>query len=87
MSMFEVPRTSSTATMSTGDGTKDEREAAASSSGGGMSDEARAAMMDVAPGYTTSTVDGPPAAGRKHAPRHLPNDVSTVADQGDRARG
>jgi len=48
--MFEVPfdgRLPSTATMSTGDATKDERAR------GGMSDEARTAMMDVA-GYTPS---------------------------------
>jgi len=62
VSMFEVysdGRYNSTATMSTGFATKDERAP------GGMSDEARAAMMDVA-GYTPwIAVDRPSSAGRR----------------------
>ena len=63
VSMFEVPgdgRTTSTAIISPGDATKDERAA------GGMSDEARTAMLDVA-GYTTSTAvnDRPSSAGNR----------------------
>ena len=62
VSMFEVycdGRPMSTATMSTGDATKDERVS------GGMSVEARVAMMDVA-GYTPWIAVGrPSSAGRR----------------------
>ena len=55
LSMFDVPCSLSTATMSTGDATKGERPA------GSMSDEAREAMMDVAAQTPSNAVGDRPS--------------------------